>query len=55
MIFNDISEFSKTTDYLAILNGSLIADVIIILMVFFGFVNHNFKKMVFKTQCFCSI
>lgn len=44
MYFKDISNFKNTSDYLAILNGSLIADVIIILMVFFGFFKSKFLK-----------
>ena len=44
MYFKDISNFNNTSDYLAILNGSLIADVIIILMVFFGFFKSKFLK-----------
>ena len=44
MYFKDISNFKDTSDYLAILNGSLIADVIIILMVFFGFFKSKFLK-----------
>lgn len=56
MIFSDISEFSKTTDYLAILNGSLIADVIIILMVFFGFFKSQFlKKWYLKLNVFAVV
>jgi len=44
MYFKDISNFKNTSDYLSILNGSLIADVIIILMVFFGFFKSKFLK-----------
>ena len=36
MIFNDISNFTNTKDYLNILNGSINADLIIIFLAFHG-------------------
>jgi len=56
MYFKDISNFKNTSDYLAILNGSLIADVIIILMVFFGFFKSKFlKKWYLKLNVFAVV
>ena len=37
-IFQDISRFSNTSDYLPILNGAIITDLIVILMVIQGFI-----------------
>lgn len=35
VIMQDISSFSKTQDYIAILNGSLVADIIVLLIVYY--------------------
>ena len=43
-LFTDISNFNKTTDYLPILNGCSIADLIIIFLVFNGFFKSQYLK-----------
>jgi uncharacterized protein YacL len=44
MIFQDISNFSNVNDYLPILNGCIIADLIIIFLVFNGIFKSNYLK-----------
>lgn len=44
MIFKDISKFNSVNDYLPILNGSLNADLIIILLVFHNVFKSNYLK-----------
>lgn len=48
MIFNNISNFNKVSDYLPILNGCSIADLIIIFLVFNGFFNSFYLKKWYK-------
>jgi uncharacterized protein YacL len=44
MIFQDISNFNSLNDYLPILNGCIIADLIIIFLVFNGIFKSNYLK-----------
>jgi uncharacterized protein YacL len=43
-IFNDISKFNNTSDYLPIINGCLNADLIIIFLVFHGVFKSTYLK-----------
>jgi uncharacterized protein YacL len=43
-MFKNLSNFSNTSDYLPILNGAIIADIIIILMVYYNFFGSKFLK-----------
>jgi len=44
MIFNDISNFYNVNNYLPILNGCIIADIIIIILLFNGIFNSKYLK-----------
>ena len=48
MIFNDISNFTNTKDYLNILNGSINADLIIIFLAFHGVFKSTYLKKWYK-------
>ena len=48
MIFNDISNFTNTKDYLNILNGSINADLIIIFLAFHGVFKSSYLKKWYK-------
>lgn len=48
MIFNNISNFYNVSDYLPILNGSLIADLIIIFLLYHGIFNSFYLKKWYK-------
>lgn len=43
-MLKDLSQFDNVADYIPILNGAIAADLIIILMVFFGFFKTKFLK-----------
>jgi len=48
-LFENISDFSKTEDYLPILNGAMNADIIIILLVFHNIFSSYYIKKWYKT------
>ncbi len=48
MIFQDISNFSRVSDYLPILNGCINADLIIIFLVYHGLFNSFYLKKWYK-------
>jgi hypothetical protein len=48
MIFKDISHFNQVGDYLPILNGSINADLIIIFLLFHGFISSSYLKKWYK-------
>jgi len=47
-IFNDISKFNNTNDYLPILNGTLNAVLLLIFLVFHGFMSSPYLKNWYK-------
>ena len=48
MLFDDISKFDNTTDYLSILNGCLNADLIVLFLVFHGVFKSVYLKKWYK-------
>ena len=48
-LFENISDFSKTEDYLPIINGAINADIIIIFLVFHGVFSSYYIKKWYKT------
>lgn len=48
MIFQDISNFNNTSDYLSILNGSISSDLIIIFLLYNGVFNSMYLKKWYK-------
>jgi uncharacterized protein YacL len=48
MIFQDISNFNNVSDYLDILNGCIIADIIIIFLLYHGFFKSYYLKKWYK-------
>ena len=49
MIFKDISNFTNVNDFLPILNGCLNADLIILFLLFHGFIHSTYLKKWYKT------
>ena len=49
MIFKDISNFNNVNDYLAILNGCINADLIILFLVFHNFIGSKYLKKWYNT------
>lgn len=47
-LFKDISNFSNTSDYLPILNGSINSDLIIIFLLYHGIINSFYLKKWYK-------
>jgi uncharacterized protein YacL len=48
MIFQNISNFNNIKDYLPILNGCIIADLIVLILLFNGFFPSNYLKKWYK-------
>lgn len=48
MIFKDISQFNRVSDYLPMLNGSINADIIVIFLVFHNVFNSVYLKRWYK-------
>jgi hypothetical protein len=48
MIFGDISNFNKVSDYLPILNGALLSDLLIIFFAYHGIINSFYLRKWYK-------